>query len=75
LVTPSFINIKSKRTKRLSPYSETKIWEKDELFTIIKYETNTRNKAIVALMWDLDARPSEIVLLKFVCIFNAFTNK
>ena len=50
LVTPSFINIKSKRTKRLSPYSETKIWEKDELFTIIK-------------------------LLKFVCIFNAFTNK
>ena len=73
--TPSFINIKSKRTKRLSPYSETKIWEKDELFTIIKYETNTRNKAIVALMGDLDARPSEIVLLKFVCIFNAFTNK
>jgi len=25
---------------------------------------NTRNKAILALMWDLDARPSEIVLLK-----------
>ena len=68
-------SISNQRTKRLSPYSETKIWEKDELFTIIKYETNTRNKAIVALMWDLDARPSEIVLLKFVCIFNAFTNK
>ena len=62
--TLSFINIKSKRTKRLSPYSETEIWDKDELFTIIKYETNIRNKAILSLMWDLDARPSEIVLLK-----------
>ncbi|MER5176008.1 MAG: hypothetical protein ABJB76_02710 [Candidatus Nitrosocosmicus sp.] len=25
-ITPSFINIKSKRTKRSSPYSETEIW-------------------------------------------------
>jgi len=63
-ITPSFINIKSKRTKRLSPYFETEIWDRDELFTIIKYETNTRNKAIMSLMFDLDARPSEIVLLK-----------
>ena len=62
--TLSFINIKSKRTKRLSPYSETEIWDRDELFTIIKYEMNIRNKAILSLMWDLDARPSEIVLLK-----------
>lgn len=62
--TPLFINIKSKRTKRLSPYSETEIWDRDELFIIIKYEMNTRNKAILSLMWDLDARPSEIVLLK-----------
>ena len=63
-ITPSFINIKSKRTKRLSPYSETEIWDKDELFAIIKYELNIRNKAILSLMWDLDARPSEIVLLR-----------
>ncbi|MGN6346728.1 MAG: hypothetical protein ACTHME_03400, partial [Candidatus Nitrosocosmicus sp.] len=62
--TPIFINIKAKRTKRLSPYSETEIWDNEELFTIIKYELNTRNKAILSLMWDLDARPSEIVLLK-----------
>ncbi|MGN6560698.1 MAG: hypothetical protein ACTHJ2_09260, partial [Candidatus Nitrosocosmicus sp.] len=62
--TPSFINIKAKRTKRLSPYSETEIWDKDELFTIIQYEMNIRNKAILSLIWDLDARPSEIVLLK-----------
>ena len=51
--TPSFINIKSKRTKRLSPYSETEIWDKDELFTIIKYELNARNKAILSLMRDI----------------------
>jgi integrase/recombinase XerD len=62
--TPSFINIKSKRTKRLSPYSQTEVWDKYELFTIIRYELNARNKAILSLMWDLDARPSEIVLLK-----------
>ena len=40
--TSSFINIKSKRTKRLSPYSETEIWDRDELFTILKYELNTK---------------------------------
>ena len=37
--TPSFINVKANRTKRLSPYTETEIWDRDELFTIIKYET------------------------------------
>jgi integrase/recombinase XerD len=63
-ITPPFINIKAKRTKRLSPYTETEIWDRDELFTIIKYETYKRNKAILALMWDLNARPSEITLLK-----------
>jgi len=40
--TPSFIDIKSKRTKRLSPYSETEIWDRDELFAILKYELNTK---------------------------------
>ncbi|WP_458746030.1 hypothetical protein [Candidatus Nitrosocosmicus sp. T] len=62
--TPDFINLKMKRTKRLSPYLETEIWEKDELITIIKYEPHKRNKAILALLWDLDARPHEITLLK-----------
>ena len=28
--------IKPKKTKRLSPYSETEIWEKDEFLSIIK---------------------------------------
>ncbi len=62
--TPTFINLKMKRAKRLSPYSETEIWDKDELATIIKYEPYKRNKAILSLLWDLDARPHEITLLK-----------
>jgi integrase/recombinase XerD len=63
-VTPSFINIKMKLTKRLSPYMETEIWDRDDLFTIIRYEPHKRNKAIIALLWDLDARPHEVTLLK-----------
>ena len=62
--TPDFVKIKQKSTKRLSPYIETEIWERDELLTIIKYEPYVRNKAILTLMWDLDARPHEITLLK-----------
>ena len=62
--TPDFINLKMKRTKRLSPYLETEIWDKDELATIIKYDPYKRNKAILSLLWDLDARPHEITLLK-----------
>ncbi len=70
--TPNFIKIKQKQTKRLSPYSETEIWERDELLTIIGdelltiigYEPVQRNKAVISLMWDIDARPHEITLLK-----------
>jgi integrase/recombinase XerD len=62
--TPSFINIKAKRTKRLSPYVETEIWDRDELFTVIKYEQYKRNNAALALLWDIDARPHEATLLK-----------
>ncbi|MGI9010154.1 MAG: hypothetical protein ACR2F1_03080 [Nitrososphaeraceae archaeon] len=63
-VTPNFLKIPKKKTKRLSPYSETEIWEKDELQFIIKYETSKRNKAILALLWDLNARNHEITLLR-----------
>jgi hypothetical protein len=37
-VTPSFANIKKKKTKRLSPYLESEIWDREELELIIKYE-------------------------------------
>jgi hypothetical protein len=63
-VNPDFINIPKKKTKRLSPYSETEIWEKEELQLVIKYESNKRNKAILALLWDLNARNHEITLLR-----------
>lgn len=63
--TPDFLNsLAAKRTKRLSPYYENEIWDKDELLSIIKYEPTKRNKAILALLWDLDARPHEITALK-----------
>ena len=54
--TPEFIKIKKKKTKRLSPYLETELWERDELLFIIKYELFKRNKAALALFWDSDAR-------------------
>jgi integrase/recombinase XerD len=63
-ITPPFINIKKRKTKRLSPYSESEIWERDELLTVIKYELYKRNKAALSLLWDLDARNHEVTLLK-----------
>src|SRR5215469_1687297 len=62
--TPDFMQIKEKKSKRKSPYSETEIWDREELFAIIKYEPEIRNKAILALLWDLDARNHEITSLK-----------
>jgi len=63
--TPDFLQtLKPKKTKRLSPYSETEIWEKDEFLSIIKYEPYKRNKAALALMWDLNARNHELTLLR-----------
>lgn len=64
-ITPDFPqSIKPKKTKRISPYSETEIWARDEFLSIIKYEPFKRNKAALALMWDLNARNHEITLLK-----------
>jgi integrase len=62
--TPDFVKIKKKKTKRISPYLENELWEKEDLLSVIKYETYKRNKAILSLLWDLDARPHEVTLLK-----------
>ena len=43
-ITPELIRLKMKRTKRVSPYSQTEIWEKDEYLSIIKYEPYKRNR-------------------------------
>jgi hypothetical protein len=60
--TPPFASIKKKKTKRLSPYLETELWERHELLFVIKYEPFKRNKAALALFWDLDARNHEVTL-------------
>jgi len=62
--TPSFLQkIKSKKPLRDSPYEDSEIWERDEILRIVKY-TDTRNQAIITLMWDLNARNHEITQLK-----------
>lgn len=62
--TPSFARIKEKKTKRLTSYSETDIWDREELLTIVKYEPYLHNKAALTLFWDLDARNHEVTTLK-----------
>lgn len=62
--TPDFVRIKKKKSKRISPYLESELWEKDDLLCAIKYERHKRNKAILALLWDLDARPHEVTFTK-----------
>lgn len=62
--TPVFARIKEKKTKRLSPYSETDIWDRDELLSVVKYEPYARNKAALTLFWDLDARNHEVTMLR-----------
>ncbi|MER5176266.1 MAG: hypothetical protein ABJB76_02350 [Candidatus Nitrosocosmicus sp.] len=59
--TSLFIKIKLKKTQSLS---QSEIWDKEELLTIIKYEQSKRNKVDLALFWNLDIRNYEITLLK-----------
>jgi len=63
-ITPIFVQIKKIKIKRLSPYLESELLEKDDIISIIKYEPYLRNKTALMLMWDLNARPHEITLLK-----------
>ena len=62
--TPQFVQIKKKNTKRLSPYSQTDIWDRDELLAVVKYQPYLRNKAALTLFWDLDGRNHEVTMLK-----------
>ena len=56
--TPVFARIKEKKTKRLSPYSETEIWDRDELLNIVKYEPYARNKGSVYIILGLGCKKS-----------------
>jgi integrase/recombinase XerD len=69
-ITPSFANIKKKKSKRISPYLESELWKRDEILSIIKYEPHKRNKTALALLWDLNARPHEVALLKIKHILS-----
>ena len=62
--TPDFVTINKKKTKRLSPYNESEIWDREELLSIVKYEPYKRNKAILTLLFDFNARPHEITLMR-----------
>jgi len=62
--TPDFLKIKLLKTKRISLCTENELWEKEELISIIKYESHKRNKAALALCWDLNARNQEVCLLR-----------
>lgn len=62
--TPAFAQIREKKTKRLSPYSETEIWERDDILTVVKYAEHIRDMAALTLFWDLDGRNHEVTTLK-----------
>jgi integrase/recombinase XerD len=62
--TPAFMKIKTKKPLRDSPYDISDIWKLDELLTIVEYEPELRDKAIITLLWDLGARNHEITALK-----------
>ncbi len=51
-------------TLRNSPYDNNDIWRREDVLTIVEYEPELRNQAIITLLWDLDARPHEITALK-----------
>jgi integrase/recombinase XerD len=63
-LTPSFAQIKKKKSSRLSPYVESELWEREDLLAAVKYESRKRNKAALTLLWDLNARNHEVTLLK-----------
>jgi hypothetical protein len=63
-ITPNFVNINKKKTKRLSAYNESEVWDREELLLIVKYESYKRNKVILTLLWDFNARPHEITLMR-----------
>jgi integrase/recombinase XerD len=62
--TPCFVKIQEKRTKRISPYLESELWDRDDLLSLMPYEKYKRNKAALTLLWDLNGRNHEVTLLQ-----------
>ncbi len=64
--TPEFVRIKNKKSKRISPYLESEIWEKDELLSIIKNQPYKEKKAALTLFWDLNGEIIKLLKLKHI---------
>ena len=62
--TPPFIKIKHKKPLRDSPYDTSHCWELNDVLTIVAYEPELRNQAIITLLWDADGRNHEITALR-----------
>ncbi|MGA9152012.1 MAG: hypothetical protein WBZ36_15650, partial [Candidatus Nitrosopolaris sp.] len=62
--TPAFLKIKAKKPLSDSPYGVNDIWQLDDVLTIVSYESELRNQAIITLLWDLDARSHEVTALR-----------
>ncbi len=54
--TPDFVRIKKKISKRISPYLENELWEKEDLLTAIKYEPYKRRPRFTYNVISLRAR-------------------
>lgn len=63
--TPLFLKIKEKRTKRISPYLESELWEKDDILLITKYEPYKRNKATMKRVLYIHLNCSEKLATNF----------
>jgi hypothetical protein len=59
-----FYTNKEKENQKTKSILETELWDRDELLCILKYEPSKRNKAALALFWDLNARNHEVTLIK-----------
>jgi hypothetical protein len=54
--TPVFLKIKLKKSLRDSPYNISDIWELNDVLTIVPYELELRNQAIITLLWYANGR-------------------
>jgi site-specific recombinase XerD len=62
--TPAFLKIKLKKPFCDSPYDISDVWELDDVLTIVQYEPELRNQAIITLLWDANGRNHEIAALR-----------
>jgi integrase/recombinase XerD len=64
--TPEWLKIKNEKAERLlkGPYTKSQVWTRDEVLSILKYEPELRNKALITMSWDMYARNHEVASLR-----------